>query len=65
MLNIIRNVFIFIGNSFATIKVGFMEGYHKGLHREALASQERCDEPLHNHHDGCPDCDDSPSLCDA
>ena len=56
----LRRISNFIGDNCATIKTGFMEGYHKGLHREALASQERGsnsnEEPLE---------DDSPGLCDA
>lgn len=75
----LRRISKFIGNNCATIKTGFMEGYHKGLHREALASQERSSDKkeeeqvltyeeeyeLHDRGRNAHLNDDSPGLCDA
>ena len=54
----LKKISAFIGSNCATIQTGFMEGYHKGLHANALANQE-IDEPF-----VCPDKDDSGGLED-
>ena len=48
----LKKISMFIGSNCATIKTGFMQGYHESLHADAIAKQND------------PGKDDSPGLTD-
>lgn len=43
----------FIGKAVRDVTDGYYIGRTEGIYDEPI----NCNEPLHNHHDGCPACD--------
>ena len=56
LYNITKSIGMFVGKQASIAVTSFKVGYELGL-KEVEKNEIGCDEPLHDHHDGCPDCD--------